>query len=363
MPQSKFVSRRLNAMLAPLFALLIVACSRGDMPTGAGQPSVPLPATVASVSVDPLVDTLRVGESVEVYATLRGADGRILTDRYPTWTSTNPMVATVNASGLVSGVTPGSATIVATSGGTSGRGAVVVYAPTVTSLALTPSVDTLFTYQHLLLLPAARDQIGHFIRDPLTIVWSSSATSVAVVDDAGKVTGVSPGSSTITATSAGVSATASVVVRLAPAPATINGDWMMTLSPSPSCRDKFPAIARERHYLVIFTQEGADFRLTISAPTLEVANPGENGGSVVGTTIGFGFIGDTEYGGWSSTDLHDHLSDTETLDFDGSVVGIVSGSVIVATMTGDVEYWNGPRSFAGPTVGCRANDHVVTLQR
>jgi hypothetical protein len=136
----------------------------------------------------------------------------------------------------------------------------------------------------------------------------------------------------------------------------------MTLAPSPSCRDRFPAIAAERQYLVHFTQEGVDFRLTISAPTLEVANPGENGGTIVGTTIRFGFIGDTGYGDWSSTDLHDHLSPTETLDFAGSVLGVVSGSEIAATMSGDVDYWKEPRSYT-PTVACRATDHVVTLRR
>lgn len=130
-----------------------------------------------------------------------------------------------------------------------------------------------------------------------------------------------------------------------------------------------PPIARERHYVVHFTQIGPDFQngvrfgLTISSPTLEVANPNENGGNWHGTTIDFGFIGDTGYDGWSTTDLHDHLSATETLDFDGDVTGIISGDEIIATMSGDLEYWNGPYSYAGPTVGCRATDHVVTLRR
>jgi hypothetical protein len=272
-------------------------------------------------------------------------------------------VAEVTASGLVIGLAPGSATIVAAVGGVSSGGTVVVYAPTISSLVVTPSVDTLFTDQHLTLFPTLRDQIGRGMPTPPSMTWSSSSPSVADVDVTGKVTGVSPGSSTITATAGGVSATATVIVHLAPAPATIDGDWVMTLSPSPSCRDRMPAIALERHYLVHFTQHAADFGLTISAPTLEVANPGENGGSLLGTAIEFRFIGDTGYDGWSTTDLHDHLSDTETLDFDGEVEGTVSGSEITATMTGDVEYWRGPRSFAGPTVGCRATDHVVTLHR
>lgn len=372
MAQTRSASMRIDAARSTIFAVAaVVACSRGDALTGTAPPAplVPVPPTVVSISVAPLTDTLRVGDGVAFNAVLRDTAGGILTDRNPTWTSTNPVVATVSASGWVSGVGPGSAMIVATSGTASAAGAVVVYAAKVFSVVLTPSVDTLFTTQQALLVPTLRDQLGRSIEVATNATWSSSDASVADVDASGRITGVSPGLSIITLTADGVSGTAAVLVRLDTPPASIDGDWTMTLSPSPSCRDKMPAIARERHYVVHFTQIGPDFQsgvrfgLTISSPTLEVANPNENGGNWDGTTIGFAFIGDTEYDGWSSTNLHDHLSATETLDFDGSVAGIISGSEIVATMSGDVEYWNGPRSLAGPTVGCRATDHVVSLRR
>jgi hypothetical protein len=147
-------------------------------------------------------------------------------------------------------------------------------------------------------------------------------------------------------------------------PADIAGTWLLALSPSPSCRDNFPEIARERKYEVHFVQQGTGLRLTISGPTLEVWNPDENGGTVFGQSVAFGFIGDTDYGSWSSTDLLDRLSETESLGFDGYVQGTVAGSEIRATMDGDVEYWNSQvHAFDGPTVVCRAKDHSVVLRR
>src|SRR5213078_1934746 len=49
-----------------------------------------------------------------------------------------------------------------------------------------------------------------------TVTWSSSNTSVAVADVNGNVTGIAPGSATITATSEGKSGTASITVTNVP---------------------------------------------------------------------------------------------------------------------------------------------------
>ena len=61
----------------------------------------------------------------EVY-TLKDAAGSRLTGRLVTWESSNPGVATVSNSGLVTGVAPGQVTITASSEGTGGRAAISV---------------------------------------------------------------------------------------------------------------------------------------------------------------------------------------------------------------------------------------------
>jgi hypothetical protein len=151
-------------------------------------------------------------------------------------------------------------------------------------------------------------------------------------------------------------------------PADISGLWTMTLEPSRSCRDGLPAIATGRTYQVEFIQDGIRLKVRTTSPTLQVYNPDANGngGSILGSHVRFTFVGDTDYGDWSSTDLIDHLSPTETFGFDGTVNGTVSGSEIRATMNGDLVYMNvslPTTSPWAPTWYCRAADHVVTLRR
>src|SRR5439155_1217748 len=72
------------------------------------------PAPVASVTVTPASATVQGGQTVQLTATLKDANGNLLSGRSVTWSSSNTAVATVDNSGLVSGVAAGSATITAT---------------------------------------------------------------------------------------------------------------------------------------------------------------------------------------------------------------------------------------------------------
>jgi acid phosphatase len=85
--------------------------------------------TVASVTVTPAVATVSPGGTVQLSAVLKDASGNPVSGTVA-WTSGNTAVATVSASGLVSGVAAGSATITATSSGHSGTAAITVSAPT-----------------------------------------------------------------------------------------------------------------------------------------------------------------------------------------------------------------------------------------
>jgi hypothetical protein len=219
-----------------------------------------------------------------------------------------------------------------------------------------------YAEHHLRLSPTLKEPHGGYILEPPAVTWTTDNASVATVDSTGLVTGVAPGTSVITAAVGSVHASETVTVVDAPPSPSVDGDWTMTLSISPSCNDRFPLYAQNRKYSVHLTQRGGDFDLTIHAPTLQVANQGEDSGALFGPAISFGFIGDTDYGSYVWTDLHDYLSATETLDFSGSVTGTVSGSTIRGVMQGFVEYWVLP-SATGPVVACRASDHVVTLER
>src|SRR3989449_1971443 len=81
---------------------------------------------VASVAVSPASATVSVGATQQLGAVLKDASGNVLTGRTVTWASSNSAVATVSASGLVTGVAAGSATITAASEGRIGGAAVTV---------------------------------------------------------------------------------------------------------------------------------------------------------------------------------------------------------------------------------------------
>ena len=83
---------------------------------------------VARVIVSPATDSLAVGVTATFTATALDAGGGTLTGRSVTWSSLHPTVATVDGSGVVSGVAPGRATITATSEGVSGTATAVVVA-------------------------------------------------------------------------------------------------------------------------------------------------------------------------------------------------------------------------------------------
>lgn len=85
----------------------------------------PAGVPVASVTVDPATSTLAVNDSVQLHATLRDADGHVLS-RGVTWSSSDSTVARVFFDGLVQAVKSGSATITASSEGVSGTGRVTV---------------------------------------------------------------------------------------------------------------------------------------------------------------------------------------------------------------------------------------------
>ena len=78
------------------------------------------PAAVASVVVSPSAPTLAVGATQQMTATVKDADGNVLTGRMVTWLSGNPAVAAVSDTGLVTAVADGGADIIALVDGVSG---------------------------------------------------------------------------------------------------------------------------------------------------------------------------------------------------------------------------------------------------
>src|SRR5881394_1933564 len=83
-------------------------------------------APVASVTVAPATANIFVAGSQPFTATLRDASGNVLTGRTIAWATSDLLLATVNAAGLVSGLAVGNVTITATSEGKSGTATLTV---------------------------------------------------------------------------------------------------------------------------------------------------------------------------------------------------------------------------------------------
>ena len=179
------------------------------------------------ISIDQTSAELTEGESLSLTATVSPANA---TGKTVGWTSNNPSVATVDATGEVSAISAGTATITAsTSNGLTAACIVTVNPAVVDATGITLSKTT------LTLTTGGTGQLSATV-DPAdatdkTVAWTTSKPSVATVDENGIVTAVrsesagaviTVGTATITATTAnGLKATCRVTVR--PRTATIAG--------------------------------------------------------------------------------------------------------------------------------------------
>src|SRR2546430_14676016 len=101
----------------------VAASSQPDGATDTATVTVTCVAPVALVSVSPAAPTVQAGQTVQLTATPKDANGTPLSGRVVTWSSNNTAVATVDGGGVVTGGAAGPATHTATSGGEKGTGA------------------------------------------------------------------------------------------------------------------------------------------------------------------------------------------------------------------------------------------------
>ena len=157
--------------------------ARGNGSTLADSASVTVtPLPVASVSVSPASPFTAVGQTVQLTATTYDSTGAVLTGRVVSWTTSNAGVATVNGSGLLTGVAAGAATITATSEGKSGTavarvGTAITNPGTVTDLAVAGVSDTSVTLSFTEVSDGAGQPASYDVRYAVgTITWVSAAS-------------------------------------------------------------------------------------------------------------------------------------------------------------------------------------------
>src|SRR5581483_3097148 len=120
--------------LAPFVLLAAAACGGGSS-SGGGSTG---PKPVASVSVTAATTVISVGQQSALNFVALDASGAAVTGRTVTWASSNSLVATVTTTGIVSGVSPGTATISATVEGKIGSTVITVQAVQTACAGATP---------------------------------------------------------------------------------------------------------------------------------------------------------------------------------------------------------------------------------
>jgi hypothetical protein len=200
---------------------LMCTAAAGNNITSFTQATVKVIA-LASINVTPPAPQAAAGSSTQLTATGTYTDGSTK-DLTPTatWVSSAPSVATVSA-GLVScstsAISSGSATISATgataTGTTTASTTVTCLAPVLQSITIAPTQLTLPTGGTAQLAATGNFSSGPAQTITNAVQWSSSVPSVATVSATGLVTcnagATMNGSSTITATSGGISASTGV---------------------------------------------------------------------------------------------------------------------------------------------------------
>jgi len=203
--ESHVVERKcLVLMVASLLAIPLAGCFSSQ---------------VDAVAVSPTSQSVAVGQAAQFTATGTTSHGNNhpvsttdVTD-VVTWSSSAPSVATIDSTGLAKGVSAGSATITATMPGFTGQissSATLTVTGTggsgnpgnadITTITIIPGSQSVASpSQTSQFIAIGSTSAGATANLTTQVVWSSSSNQIATIDAKGLATGVSQGTSTITA--------------------------------------------------------------------------------------------------------------------------------------------------------------------
>jgi uncharacterized protein YjdB len=175
---------------------------------------------VSRIDFVPASVSLVVGQSDTVVATPRDASGNPISGKTVTWGTSDGAVVGGTATGnlaVLQGVGAGSANVTASVDGITGTLAVVVTAAgpkPVASVSISPASAIIAVGATLPMVATIRDAQGNILTGR-TVAWATSNAAVAGGSAAGNVAeiqGLAVGTATITASSEGVTGTATVAV-------------------------------------------------------------------------------------------------------------------------------------------------------
>ncbi len=251
-----------------LAGVTIAGCSGGDENTCGG-----IIEPVRVLTPSPVSLTLDVGADGQVAASLSG--GCSSDSRAVQWTTSDAQIVTVDATGKVTAVGGGSATVTATAFDNKARVSipVTVRPRAATTLDARPDVDTLSPLGTRVLTATVRDQRNTVIT-AAPVVWRSLTPNLATVSVTGTVNAIAAGTANIVASTPRVGAdslrdtvrilivTACSLVRPIQVGTTING----TIDVS-TCENFLGYRVANQYSLTAAAQTYYAIRLTSTVPT------------------------------------------------------------------------------------------------
>ena len=202
--RSSMRSMRRSMCWRAALVLLAAACE---------SPAKPIP--VSTVTVSPADASVIVGTPQQLTASTRDAQGAALSGRAVAWNSLSTTVASVSSTGLVTTLSPGVATIQATSEGVVGSATITVRPVPVATVVLAPATASIIAGTAQPLSAVTRDAQGGLLSDRV-VLWSSNNPAVATVSTSGLVSSLAPGIAIIEGTSEGITGSATITVLPVP---------------------------------------------------------------------------------------------------------------------------------------------------
>jgi uncharacterized protein YjdB len=169
--------------------------------------------TLTSIAVSPANPNVFAGATQQFTATATYNDGSTANvTSTAAWSSANSAVVRINSAGLATAMAAGSASITATLSGASGMTIVTVPAPTLKSIAVSPTSANVSVGATQQFTATATYNDGSTAIVTSMAAWSSANSAVVKINAAGLATGVAAGSTNITATLSGVSGMTTVTI-------------------------------------------------------------------------------------------------------------------------------------------------------
>lgn len=213
---------------------------------------VPIP--VATVTLSPISAPLTIGDVQQVTAVLRDAIGTVITNaRVITWNSSDPTIASVSSTGVVTALASGTTAIIATSEGKTGTIVVSVVArgpaPVITSIVPATLVPGTMATINGLRFDTLSTGNTVLVRGVAANILSASGTQLSFVDPC-----VNTGNASVTVTTGGlVSAAATTAVATTSRTIPVGQAVVVTNNVESVCTELVTSSPTARYLVAVFS--------------------------------------------------------------------------------------------------------------